>query len=35
MADGNRWSPTLHRGQRDAMVRLLVEQYPWMVERVV
>jgi hypothetical protein len=35
MAHGNRWSPTLHRGQRDAMVRLLVEQYPWMVERVV
>jgi hypothetical protein len=35
MADGQRWAPTLHRGQRDAIVRLLVEQYPWMVEPVV
>jgi hypothetical protein len=35
MANGEHWAPTFHRGQRDVMVRLLVDQYPWMVERVV
>ncbi len=34
MALGDRWQPTFHRGQRDVIVRLLVEQYPWMVEPV-
>jgi hypothetical protein len=35
MANGTRWEPTFHRGQRDDIVRLLVEQYPWMVEPVM
>ena len=35
MANGTRWEPTVHRGQRDDIVRLLVEQYPWMVEPVM
>jgi hypothetical protein len=31
---GNRWQPTFDRGLLDAVVRTLVEQYPWMVTAI-
>ena len=32
---GSRWNKTQHRGQRDDILRLVADAYPWMLERVI